>query len=254
MTRPQPAIVSWLLKRDDGVLLGTFLGTLGVLFLSVTVTVAILWFTGRLTQNLSLALPVSILIPLVVAPLFFWVSLSLLAELTVSRDLLDRLTMVDDLTEVFNRRRFLNLAEREIDNAGRYDFPVTLLVVDPDHLQDINSSYGQASGDEVLRRIAKVCRGTSRKGDLVGRFGGEEFWILLSHCGVEDARRFAERVRVNIKNLIIDIGTCQITSTVSIGGASGHGRAADLDHLLVQATQSMQRAKQAGRNRVEVLG
>jgi len=250
----QPSIVARLLRREDGVVLGTFLGTLGVLLLSVTVTGTILWATGRPTESLSLALPIAILIPLVVAPLFFWVSLSLLSELTGTRELLDRLTTIDDLTEVFNRRRFLDLAAREIDNAGRYQFSVALLVVDPDHLQDINSSYGQDSGDEVLRRIGKVCRATSRKGDLVGRFGGEEFWILLSHCVADDARLFSERVRLQIKNLIVDIGTCQITCTASIGGASAHGRAADLDHLLVQAGEAVQRAKQAGRDRVELLG
>lgn len=242
------------MRREDGVILGTFLGTLAALAISVTLTVLILWFSGRLTQEMSLALPVATLMPLIIAPLFFWVSLSLVAELIASRELLDRMTMIDDLTEVFNRRRFVNLAEREIDNANRYDFPVALLVVDPDHLQDINSSYGHDSGDEALRRIAEVCRSTSRKGDLVGRFGGEEFWILLSHCGLEEARIFAERIRANIKNLIIDIGTCQITCSVSLGGVSAHGRAADLDHLLVQAGKALQRAKEGGRNRFELIG
>jgi diguanylate cyclase (GGDEF)-like protein len=245
-------IVGRLLEREDGVPLGTLLGTVASILVSVVVSVATLAAFGDLEQNLSVVLPIAILAPALIAPLFFWVSLSLLAQLERARAQLERISMVDELTGVCNRRRFIDLAEREIDRARRYDHPIALLVVDPDHLQDINESYGYDSGDRVLRRIAEACTGTSRKGDLVGRSGGEEFWILLSHCGPREAEAFAERLRVYVRNLIVDIGSCQISCTVSIGGCSMRGRECRIDCMMSHASCALGRAKRAGRNRSEL--
>lgn len=158
----------------------------------------------------------------------------------------------DDLTGLPNRRRFFELAEREIVRAQRYDEPLAVVMLDLDHFKEVNDSHGHAAGDQVLRAVADACRDVLRTSDVVGRLGGEEFAILLPATSLDGARQFAERLRSAIAACRIGLPGAEISLTATLGVAARvPGEDLTLDELLARADAALYRGKAAGRNRVE---
>jgi diguanylate cyclase (GGDEF)-like protein len=160
----------------------------------------------------------------------------------------------DHLTGMCNRRYFMDLAERELERARRYQKPLAILGVDIDYFKRINDNYGHKAGDIALQKFAVTCHEVVRQTDLVGRMGGEEFAILLPETDLGRAREIAERLRKRVEEseLSLPDGETVLHFTVSIGLTllPAAGEKTELDALLHKADMALYQAKNAGRNRV----
>lgn len=154
----------------------------------------------------------------------------------------------DFLLRIWNRRSILELLGKELSRAKRTQAPISILLADLDLFNRVNDSYGQLVGDEVLRSAAERMAAAARNHDYVGRYEGEEFLIVLPSCTAEAAREVAERVRRSITDEPLPN---EVEITVSVGVSQWHS-GQEISNLLHQADVALRRAKQNGRNRVEV--
>jgi diguanylate cyclase (GGDEF)-like protein len=161
------------------------------------------------------------------------------------------LSQIDGLTGIANRPHFLSQAQHTLENARKAQQPLCIILCDLDHFKAINDRYGHAAGDQVLRQTVTECQAYLRSGDLFGRFGGEEFSILLAGCGLEDARLRAEQLRLTIAGISAN-GTSGFKASASFGIASTASSGYDLRQLLAHADSALYAAKRGGRNRVTV--
>ncbi|WP_231716706.1 GGDEF domain-containing protein [Burkholderia ubonensis] len=155
----------------------------------------------------------------------------------------------DFLTGALSRKGFEAVARALLVKAGRQGLPISLLIVDLDHFKSINDTLGHVGGDTVLREFVRVTQMQLRRGDVLGRIGGEEFAVLLPATGLDDARRFAERLR----NAAIaqPVATVAGPCIYSISGGLAAWRSGEtLDHLSRRADTALYEAKRSGRNRV----
>ena len=162
---------------------------------------------------------------------------------------LAELATLDPLTGLYNRREMTRLLEEEIARASRYRRELALLWIDFDHFKVINDSFGHAAGDAVLRNVSERMRTGIRSVDVIGRFGGEEFVVLLPEMGVEDALETAERLRLLVGSRPVPLETGDAaTLTISIGVAVFPMHGHSPDSLCAAADKAMYRAKETGRN------
>ena len=160
----------------------------------------------------------------------------------------------DYLTGLFNRRRLVESAERELERAIRYQRPLSLLMIDLDHFKAINDRWGHAVGDVVLQQVSNLIRDALRNVDILGRTGGEEFAAVIVETEGEDARDIAQRIRALVADaVIIPPGAGNIHVSVSIGLTQLKGRSIRFKELLEEADQAMYCAKRAGRNSLTVF-
>lgn len=155
----------------------------------------------------------------------------------------------DALTGIFNRRAILEELERELMRGGRNGQPVSLILCDIDHFKSINDNYGHPAGDEVLRAIPSLLTSTLRAYDRAGRYGGEEFLIVLSNCPEKAAESAAERVRKAVAAKPILVSGRELTITLSLGIASSESMHEGVASLVKAADRALYRAKRGGRNR-----
>lgn len=158
------------------------------------------------------------------------------------------LASTDELTGLPNRRSFLEAAGRLIQQARRTGAPVTLLMMDLDHFTGVNKQFGHAGGDQALKAFAEVLRRRMRPGDVVGRYGGEEFCALLMGTEMDEAVRLAEGLREAVAASSVDIAGSSVKVTVSIGIAPL--REGGFNAALLDADAALYRAKERGRNQV----
>lgn len=159
------------------------------------------------------------------------------------------LAITDPLTGIFNRRHFFNMAEREIQRSRRYGQPLSIILFDVDNFKEINDTFGHSTGDQVLKALALRCQKHLRDTDMLARFGGEEFVVLLPETDVDSACRTAERLRrlVEEMRVVTRKGVAQVT--ISLGVASAEkGSACSVDKLLEGADQALYSSKNGGRN------
>ncbi|MGZ4611830.1 MAG: GGDEF domain-containing protein [Kineosporiaceae bacterium] len=156
----------------------------------------------------------------------------------------------DDKTGLWNCRFFEECAQRELGRARRTGSPLALLVLDMDLLRVINNTYGHQNGDRALIHVAQVLSRRARRYDLVCRFGGEEFLVLLPGTPLDAAVDVAERLREEIRSTPLILGDHAVTVSVSIGVAQLEPRDGDLEQLLAAADARVYAAKNAGRDRV----
>jgi len=167
---------------------------------------------------------------------------------------IQRLANQDPLTSCFNRRHFMMLAEQEFQRAARYKRPFSLIFVDIDCFKKFNDQYGHQIGDQLLCSLVNLCKKQLRSIDIFGRYGGEEFLILMPETGADDVLQAAERLRRKIKNMDIETTEGKLSITVSMGVSSidfSAGEILILDDLLKRADQALYAAKAAGRNCVK---
>ncbi len=165
---------------------------------------------------------------------------------------LRRMATTDSLTGLWNRRRFLELAEAEMARLRRYGHPVSVLMLDIDRFKTINDTHGHATGDQALRELAAVCLKELRDTDHIGRLGGEEFAVILPETGLAAAREVAERLRQRLAAVDIACPGGTLRMTVSIGVAMCHDEEPAIERALGRADRALYEAKARGRNRVEV--
>ncbi len=164
------------------------------------------------------------------------------------------LAIHDDLTQVLNRRGLFEFGRREVERARRFNRDLSTLFVDADYFKDINDRFGHATGDSVLQALAGFIRKGVREVDLVGRYGGDEFVVLLTESDLNRALEVAERLRSNIAHTAVTLGQNHIHLTISLGVAALTPQTPDLKAMIEKADQALYLAKQNGRNRVEVAG
>jgi diguanylate cyclase (GGDEF)-like protein len=164
----------------------------------------------------------------------------------------ESLAATDALTGLFNRRYFETALSRELARAERTSSRVSLLVLDIDHFKSFNDTYGHAMGDLVLRKVASVLTGALRKADVLARFGGEEFVVVLPQATDRGALESAERLRESVERSAIHPGGPRKHVTVSIGVAMFPDDAKTAEELLKTADAALYDAKRSGRNRVSV--
>jgi two-component system, cell cycle response regulator len=161
-----------------------------------------------------------------------------------------RLTTVDGLTQVFNKRYFLESLEREISRCRRYDRGLSLVLYDADHFKKINDTFGHLAGDYVLKALADTVKDRIRREDVLARFGGEEFAVILPEIDLKGAQAFAEKIRRLIEESAFRFEDAEIPVTVSMGVATLDGTIGCADDFIKVADERLYEAKRRGRNRV----
>jgi diguanylate cyclase (GGDEF)-like protein len=163
----------------------------------------------------------------------------------------ERQAVTDELTGLFNRRRFQEAMATEVERSKRFGQPVGLVLLDLDDFKNVNDTYGHQQGDLVLREVARVLRETSREIDEPARYGGEELAVVLPGTDLEGAYNLAERVRAGIEELALPLldGEGVLSVTASFGVATLPGSADDMRDLVAAADEALYRAKRAGKNR-----
>lgn len=168
-----------------------------------------------------------------------------------TRQRLEDLASHDGLTGLLTRGGFAELASHVLAASRRETRQVAFLIVDIDHFKTVNDSHGHQAGDAVLAAVATVLRSSSREIDLVSRFGGEEFGVLLPQADLEQARQTGERLRRAVEQAHISHAGVRLQATISIGVSAGDARQASIEQLYRDADAALYRAKAKGRNRVE---
>jgi len=156
----------------------------------------------------------------------------------------------DPLTGLYNRRYVFNCIKRELNRYRRYGVTFSVVLIDADHFKRVNDTWGHPVGDRVLKHIASVCQNAIRDGDVAGRFGGEEFIIVLPHTGAIDAAFVAHRIRQSTRRKRFLCDGDEIRVTLSLGIAECGPGAETFDNLLQAADRALYSAKRAGRDRV----
>ncbi|MHB8458991.1 MAG: bifunctional diguanylate cyclase/phosphohydrolase [Candidatus Limnocylindrales bacterium] len=161
---------------------------------------------------------------------------------------------VDRLTGVWNRQALLAALFSEVERSSRYNRPLSVAFVDIDHFKQVNDTYGHHAGDVVLRGVADTIRSNLRSSDVLGRYGGEEFMVLLAETAIDDATALAEKIRGLVQRERFDFdGNTGLSVTVSIGLAGGQGRQLRVEDLVRDADAAMYSAKGLGRNQTYVF-
>ncbi len=161
-----------------------------------------------------------------------------------------QMALTDDLTQVWNRRGFFEIAKREFRRAQRYGRPLSLFMLDLDYFKLVNDTYGHFVGDQVLARFAHTIASHVREVDIVGRYGGEEFMVLMPEASFDQAVRAAERIRAAIERTRFETDVGGIWVTASIGVATLRADDRTFEDLLRRADAALYVAKEEGRNRV----
>lgn len=165
-----------------------------------------------------------------------------------------RLATMDPLTGAYNRRTFQETAERELSRARRAGTPLSIILMDMDHFRAVNETHGHSAGDEVLARFADIVRSALRKEDMLVRYGGEEFLVLLPEVPGPGAVVVAGRIRRAVAAAEIEAAGQRLSLTVSLGVAARLDEGPEsVDGLLARAGSALALAKERGRNRVVAL-
>ena len=177
--------------------------------------------------------------------------LELQQQLVSAREQLRIQATHDSLTGLFNRPAVLEALEREVIRSNREKHPMSVIMADLDHFKDINDTYGHQAGDAVLQEMAQRMLSSFRAYDFVGRYGGEEFLVVVPSAELAMAVELAERLRQHISAQPVNFGGTMIPVTVSLGVATTTADSNQPVQLLHQADEALYAAKRAGRNRVE---
>lgn len=183
----------------------------------------------------------------IMVPLYLF---RLLKRLNDANERLSNQSRHDELTWLYNRRAFNEQANLEYERLQRTNTPFSLLLLDIDHFKRINDTYGHLVGDQVLKSIAEIITGACRSEDFISRYGGEEFIILAPNQLEQEKESLAERIRRQVENSQIDIGSETLQVTVSVGVAFWDVNFQTVDSWTQAADSALYKAKEEGRNRV----
>ena len=160
------------------------------------------------------------------------------------------LAITDSLTNVFNRRYYLERFKEEIERSRKFNYKFSCLMIDIDYFKDFNDRYGHVVGDAILRELSRTIQENIRQIDLICRYGGEEFSIILSETDKDAAQLVAERIRTSVQDKHIRVYDEELKITVSIGISTYPYDGKEIERLIDKADSALYQAKQAGRNRV----
>jgi len=201
-------------------------------------TLFTLSFVGALVAQMAPVLLVAYIVTMFSSDIHFGLNrVRLLAE-------------TDELTGVLNMRGFAIAASRLVGQALRYQRPATVLMIDSDNLKAVNDAHGHEAGNRLLRQLATVIQAELRTTDVLARYGGDEFVVLLPETSAEGAALVAERIREGMAAMPLLVDSHTIACTVSIGAAALPDDGLSLDAIVARADRAMYQAKSTGRNRV----
>jgi diguanylate cyclase (GGDEF)-like protein len=175
-------------------------------------------------------------------------------DLVMKNRILSEISHKDALTGLYNRFYVMEKIDSEMNRALRHGYPISVLMLDLDHFKRINDSYGHPVGDEVLKIVGQVLRDSCRVYDVAGRYGGEEFCIVLPETQVGNTTQVAERIRNRLATTPLSVGSTSIVVTASIGvaGMDSTEGVLSASTLVERADRALYSAKHRGRNRVEM--
>jgi two-component system chemotaxis response regulator CheY len=177
--------------------------------------------------------------------------LKLEEQLNEAHHKMEILAMHDGLTGLFNRRAIEEHAEAELDLVKRKGRTLSILLLDIDHFKSINDQYGHKTGDDALRQLAQILTGNLRQYDRAGRWGGEEFIVILPDTQLSEAVNVGERLRVKVAETKLSLeNDGGFSMQISVGVASASSHYPSLIRFIDAADQALYKAKQSGRNRV----
>ena len=181
-------------------------------------------------------------------------TLGLHRQIEAKNKKLEKLALTDGLTGLPNRRAIEDWGTREVSGATRHDYSLWVIVADLDRFKQVNDTFGHNAGDEVLKTFAKVLKAHTRRSDICGRHGGEEFMMVMTHSTAKDVEKAIERIRAEFETTSLNFGGCNILATASFGIAGFEAGQAKpcFDELVSRADAALYSAKRAGRNRVEI--
>lgn len=169
-----------------------------------------------------------------------------------ANDQLTQLSETDRLTGLLNRGTWENLLEAEYERCRRYGNESVLVMFDIDHFKSVNDTYGHVAGDEVIRKTSAILQASLRHADLAGRYGGEEFGIILPETSVEGATAMCERIRSTIEQTPVDTQDASIRYTISMGIAPIHEGIKAPVQWIEASDSALYAAKEGGRNQVRI--
>jgi two-component system cell cycle response regulator len=173
-------------------------------------------------------------------------------ELMETNRRLERLSITDGLTKLYNHRYFQDELARAFEESARYHRPLSLAMIDLDFFKKVNDTYGHAVGDDVLKAVSRMFQDSIRTTDLAARYGGEEFAIMMPETNLDDAIISAEKLRSLVESTPISTQAGPVPVTVSVGVATvPHPNIHAAKELVVAADNALYRAKRAGRNQVQ---
>ena len=179
-----------------------------------------------------------------------YITTMLSADIRYAVDKIKQVSDTDELTGSYNMRAFSSMLQRAFKQSVRYGHTLSVVMIDSDNLKQINDTHGHESGNRLLQHLVRCIREQLRGSDVMARFGGDEFIVLLPETNSKGAMEMAERIRKAVELSRFDVRTGDTTSTVSLGVASYPEDGGNLDVILDKADKAMYRAKHRGRNRV----
>jgi two-component system cell cycle response regulator len=174
-------------------------------------------------------------------------------QIEAKNRLLEELALTDSLTGLPNRRAIEEWSARQLSGAARHGFPMWVVLMDLDHFKSVNDTYGHDAGDTVLKKFGEVLRANTRLSDISGRIGGEEFLLVLTHADEKSVGVVLERIRKQLAEERFEWkgSTIRVTASFGVAGFSGK-KAPEFSQLVKQADAALYRAKDNGRNRIEM--
>lgn len=197
---------------------------------------------------------VAALVPLVITPTVGGFFFKAYFELDDVKTKLAHLSVTDDLTQVYNRRYFIGRAHYELARAKRYGHVFSMLLLDLDDFKQINDQYGHPAGDEVLRMVANTCLRESREVDVLARYGGDEFALLIPSLQKDQALQYAERLRRILGESTVAYEGQQLRTTASVGVVTWTAAITELERLIYLMDKALYEAKHAGKDTIRVSG
>jgi diguanylate cyclase len=193
-------------------------------------------------EALIAVLGLAAFIPIIITPPLAFIMLNIMRFLTNTVNHVGQQVRFDPMTGLYSRHHFLEMTRMHLEDGGAF------LMIDADHFKRINDTYGHATGDEALKRLAQALRAAGKPGSLIGRLGGEEFGMFIPKGRLTDADTAAIRISAAVSNLCHTIAGHEIFLTASVGAAV-HVPGMPLEEMLRLADERLYRAKNAGRNR-----
>ena len=174
----------------------------------------------------------------------------LAADLRNAREGLEQLSDTDELTGLKNRRAFNSALEAEVKKAARYNRTFSVLMLDSDDLKPVNDRFGHATGDKLIISIARVVQESLRETDILARYGGDEFVVILTETNKDRAVEVAERIGTSVENTSFSSAGERVSSTISIGISSFSKNTQDGIEILAEADKKLYESKRKGKNSV----
>lgn len=224
--------------------------TIGMTLISILLSVGITWFINAIVYKspLGAGLGISILVPLVIAPLMSVQMLRLLHKLDRTEQQLQVLSHTDELTQTYNRRYFMQYLQQEFQRAQRSAGTFSIAILDMDNFKQINDQCGHLAGDHVLREMTRMFRGQIRQSDIFARYGGDEFIFLFPQTNRQEVQTWAERIYTTFAGKPVDLDGAEICPLFSMGLAVFDPSINNLNELLKRADHALYQAKYRGGN------